>query len=63
MSGRPTGIDSLRRRSKFLLLLAEGVDAVEARKQAGVDPDRALRIVTDSSFAEIVQALRAELAA
>jgi hypothetical protein len=57
--GRPGKDDSLRRKGIFLALMAEGHDAVAARKKAGIHPDRALRIVTESGFLEIVQALRA----
>lgn len=63
MAGRPTGVDAQRRKGRFLTLMAEGVDPVEARKEAGIAADRALRIVTDSSFQDIVRALRDELAA
>lgn len=63
MRGRPTGLESQRRKGKFLALMAAGADPVDARKQAGIAADRALRIVTDSSYAEVVKALQEELAA
>lgn len=56
---RPTRLQSLRRKARFLHLLADGVDVVEARKQARLDPDAALRVVTECDFRELVALLRA----
>jgi len=64
--GRPTALQSKQRTGRFLILVAEGRDIVEARKEAGIDADRALRIVGESDFREIVDAIRerfAEIAA
>lgn len=58
---RPESRDSRARAGKFLCLIASGADVVAARKQAGIDPDRALRIVTESDFAEIVSTIREHL--
>jgi hypothetical protein len=57
--GRPTKVEQARRRSLFLSAIANGCDVVQARRQAQLNPDDALRIVTESGFLEIVQALRA----
>jgi len=49
--------------SRFLCLIAEGHDAKTAAKTAGLNPWRALDIVTESSFTDIVQAIREGVAA
>lgn len=55
---RPTASESRARKARFLCLIAEGCDAVNARKQAGIDADRALRIVTESDYLDVVRAIR-----
>lgn len=57
-NGRPTASDSRARKAHFLCLIADGKDAVQARKLSGIDPDRALRIVTESDYLDVVRAIR-----
>lgn len=56
---RPNGIESARRKARFLTLIAEGSDAEHAAREAGLSPWRALRIVTEADFLDIVRAIRA----
>lgn len=56
--GRPRGDEARARKAHFLCLIADGRDAVEARKESGIDPDRALRIVTESDYLDVVRAIR-----
>jgi len=61
--GRPTAVQVQAQASRFLCLIAEGHDAKTAAKTAGLNPWRALDIVTESSFTDIVQAIREGVAA
>lgn len=56
--GRPRGDDSQARAARFLCLIADGKDPVTARKEARIDPDRALTIACESSFSDVVRAIR-----
>lgn len=58
MSGRPTATDSRARAARFLTLVAEGLPADEAAKQAQLGPWKALRIVSEASFNDVVRAIR-----
>lgn len=55
---RPTASESRARKARFLNLVAEGQDPVAARKAAGIDADRALRIVTEADYLSVVAAIR-----
>jgi hypothetical protein len=56
--GRPLSRDAKQRRARFLCALAQTGDPVLARKQARIDPDRALRIACEADFLDVVQAIR-----
>lgn len=58
--GRPRGDDSKERAAQFLCLIADGKDPVAARKEARIDPDRALVIACESTFRDVVRAIREE---
>lgn len=55
---RPTASESRRRKVAFLCAVASGTAADQAAKDAGLDPWRALRIVTESDFNDVVRAIR-----
>lgn len=57
-TGRPSRDESERRTARFLCAVADGKDAVEAAKAAHLSPWKALRIVTESDFRDVVQAIR-----
>lgn len=59
--GRPSADESRLRTQRFLCLIADGMDAEQAAREAKIGPWRALRIVTESDFREIVQAIRATI--
>lgn len=56
--GRPSAEESRLRTSRFLTLVASGVEADVAAKQAKIGPWRALRIVTEATYHDVVQAIR-----
>lgn len=58
MPGRPTATDSRARAARFLTLVAEGLPADEAAKAANLGPWKALRIVSEASFNDVVRAIR-----
>jgi hypothetical protein len=49
-TGRPREHESRRRTSEFLRLLAGGAMPHDAARQAGVKPERALRLLGDPVF-------------
>lgn len=55
---RPESRDAKQRKSQFLCLLADGCDPVDAYKAAKIHHDRAIRIACESSFQDIVRAIR-----
>lgn len=59
MRGRPNAPETRARTGRFLCLIAEGMDAEQAARAAKIGPWRALRIVTETDFREIVEAIRA----
>jgi hypothetical protein len=59
---RPESRDAKARTSAFLCAIADGRDAVTAAKDAKLDPWRALRIVTETDFNDVVRAIRLGLA-
>lgn len=63
MQGRPRAADSRARHARFLELVAAGVAYAEAAQVARIGPWRALRLVSDPGFCEVVRALREEAAA
>lgn len=56
--GRPKEADSRARTSKFLCLIADGMNAEKAAREARIGPWRALKIVTESDFTDVVRAIR-----
>lgn len=56
--GRPKKGEAERRKAQFLCLIADGKDPVAARKEARIDPDRALVIACESTFNDVVRAIR-----
>lgn len=56
--GRPSAVESRARTGRFLTLMAEGMTAEQAAREAKIGPWRALRIVTETDFLGIVQAIR-----
>lgn len=60
--GRPLSRDAKQRRARFLYVVAATGDPVLARKQAKIDPDRALRIACEPEFLDVVRQIRDTLA-
>lgn len=59
-TGRPTRTESLRRKARFLSLVADGLGVLEAARAAKVKPERALAIIASpEQFHAVVSALRA----
>ena len=56
--GRPHSTDTRERTAKFLCLVAAGMPADQAAKQAKLGPWRALRIISESSYADLLAAIR-----
>lgn len=57
-AGRPSTDETRARTSQFLCLMADGLTAEQAAREARIGPWRALRIVTETDFLGIVQAIR-----
>lgn len=57
-SGRPTANDAAHRKARFLTLIADGADAEQAARKANLSPWRALKIVTECDFNDVVRAIR-----
>jgi hypothetical protein len=56
--GRPRTDEAAARKARFLCAIADGSDAVQAAKDARLDPWRALRIVTECDYLDVVRAIR-----
>lgn len=57
--GRPSADETRRRTARFLLLAADGVPLDEAASEAGVKPERALRLVSNLSlFQDVLRKVR-----
>ena len=50
MAGRPRSHESRQRTQDLLRLLGQGVPLADAARQAGVKPERVLRLLSDSAF-------------
>lgn len=60
--GRPSADESRRRTARFLTLAADGVPLDEAASQAGMTPERALRLVSNLAlFQDILRKVRRQL--
>jgi hypothetical protein len=58
MQGRPHAADSRARHASFLELVAAGASYFEASKAARLSANKALRIVSEPTFADVVLAIR-----
>lgn len=57
--GRPPADESRRRTARFLMLAADGVPLDHAASQAGITPERALRLVSNLPlFEDILRRVR-----
>lgn len=58
--GRPTRTEQKRREAQFLCAIADHGDATKAAKDARLNPWRALTIVNEAGFRDVVRAIRDE---
>lgn len=54
---RPKRHETQAKTERFLTLVADGKPYDQAAKESGIDPARALRLVSEKEFGETVQAL------
>lgn len=57
LTGRPSKLEQQRRTARFIALAAAGVRLDLAARQAGVKPERALRIVSDPGWNTTIEAI------
>lgn len=56
--GRPTAVEQRDRTARFLLLAADGVRLDLAAREAGVKPERALRLLSERGIVQTLESLR-----